>query len=1058
MAKLEYTEEHIRALMDADFILAMFQTKIAHTNWHRFGLNTEIVLTKFTDIGSGMVIQLKAKDAAKVVVGALHFLHDDDEDDDGADGFDDDDEGEEFDDDDGGKIVLGGDIDWTKLTQKMEKEIVDKGFLLLDLLLEHETMNTVQKRLDEYAKKIMAKVSEALVPAVRIELATLAVMNMLPKFGMDSLKKKAYTNAFKITDKIASLKDFTDKDKLMSDGVKVYTSYIGLTSTPEGFELYDSMKMGDVYYDFNNKILNKNKSDKIAKVLLRAMANGLELRYNILRAAKDNVRPTLTRGDSILGTRGIAPGDRVDVASNNCARMMKEFKDNEKVQYFGAKAIKYLARLAKSSKDNLNKAGLGKQLNDALTDPWRMNTHAKIIEAIDALAEDDPEAVDTLSKQKCLTCVMDCLAAHDGDPELIDSARPLINKLAENKDEVALLFDQLVYHMGRIKDYVEKFDGVDPEVEKDGEVSNVLCSIYMMLPDLAKRGTDLDIIPLLKSLWDLKNPISEGVRPKKIGGKKKDKLVKSVDALCNSMIYIKDHAKKIPDEVMKDKIKDSKIIPETVWPSYNSLNDAPKQAELHAKLLNLCLEDPDTLDHLIESAKGYPESAPSVNNALDKHKKDPKVMSETIPLALGLCEGDAGLAEAIDTKALIPILLAEGNELKDKVGEELNEDPESLDKLGTNLKILDSFAGNPEAIKTMDECEGLPYYLDIKYRCWLALPKILEMDIDDLAKREEGLTKENAKETPLLTDFEKEKAGPVLAASKWVCDILKKWNDADPIIEKIKEYYYPLMCWGTDDPDSVSPQIAVLEEACRDPEERAKIPDEQGYTTINAIKMKHQDPKYKEADATKDQKRNKQITEDAIKLLGEVDVGPLFEKACLDFKAATDDLTSDDKIKDAVDKLKNINDLLEHPKVEDEEVKKCTGILFEALKALFTGVPDKTDDRIWHPIIEDLNKLLERLPEKEQELAESDFADKMFAAVLDDQAILNDPKNEDILDDMLKYLDIFAEDLFPETKRGDSIYSTRPDDDLLIGKITPLNKPTEAFAPLENGGKPLMTL
>merc|ERR1712083_276903 len=58
----------------------------------------------------------------------------------------------------------------------------------------------------------------------------------------------------------------------------------------------------------------------------------------------------------------------------------------------------------------------------------------------------------------------------------------------------------------------------------------------------------------------------------------------------------------------------------------------------------------------------------------------------------------------------------------------------------------------------------------------------------------------------------------------------------------------------------------------------------------------------------------------------------------------------------------------------------------------------------------------------------------------------------------LKYLDIFAEDLFPEPERGDSIYTTRPTDDLEIGKIKNQNKPTEAFAPCENGGKPIKTL
>jgi len=479
------------------------------------------------------------------------------------------------------------------------------------------------------------------------------------------------------------------------------------------------------------------------------LANGLELRYNILRAAKDAERPKLTKGDSILGTRGIQPGDRVEVASNNCARMMKDHKANEKVQYFGAKAIKYLARLAKSSKDNLNKAGVGKMLNEALHDPWRMNTHAKIIEAIDALAEDSPEAIETLATQKCLTAIMDCLAIHDGDEELIESATPLIDKLAENKDEIAYLIDQLVYHMGRIKDYVENFDGCEPEKELDGEVSNVLISIYMMLPDLAKRGCDLDICPLLKSLWDKKMPAIDEVRPKKIAGKKKEKLLKSIDALCKSMINIKKWAKNKEDEEMNGKIKDSTIIPTTVWPSYNALNDLTKQAYLHAKLLNFTLQDPLTEAYLIETAVGYPECAPAVNNGLNRHSKDPQVMAETIPLALGLCAGDDNLAVTIDTRPLIPILLEEGNGLKDLVGEELNQDPESLVKLATNLKILDSFAGNPDAIKEMETCDGLPYYLDIKYRCWLALPKILEMDIPDLALRQEGLTKDNAKTTPL---------------------------------------------------------------------------------------------------------------------------------------------------------------------------------------------------------------------------------------------------------------------------------------------------------------------
>ena len=65
-------------------------------------------------------------------------------------------------------------------------------------------------------------------------------------------------------------------------------------------------------------------------------------------------------------------------------------------------------------------------------------------------------------------------------------------------------------------------------------------------------------------------------------------------------------------------------------------------------------------------------------------------------------------------------------------------------------------------------------------------------------------------------------------------------NDEKDMIDKIKEYYYPLMLYGSDDKDSVSPMISVQEKACRDPEEKEKIPNDQGYNAINAIKEKYQ--------------------------------------------------------------------------------------------------------------------------------------------------------------------------------------------------------------------------
>jgi len=286
---------------------------------------------------SGIIQKLKDDSAYKTVVATLHFLHDDDDEDEGQKTDEDEDEEDDGEDDD--TEPLGSQENWTRLTKKQDNEVTEKGRELLDILLEPYTLSQVNNSLEQQMRRIIVKPKATDVPEIRIELATLAVMNNIPKFGMDALHKDKFKNAFAMTQKIAGLKkNFTDKEKIIADGLKCYTSYIGLTARPDGYEAFDDKKIGDQYFDLNNEVLKKNSDPVIAKVFLREMANGLENRYNIIHDAKPELRPKLTKGDSILGTRGIAPGDKVDQASNRVVKMMKDFPENDKIQYFGAKA------------------------------------------------------------------------------------------------------------------------------------------------------------------------------------------------------------------------------------------------------------------------------------------------------------------------------------------------------------------------------------------------------------------------------------------------------------------------------------------------------------------------------------------------------------------------------------------------------------------------------------------------------------------------------------------------------------------------------------------------
>jgi hypothetical protein len=302
------------------------------------------------------------------------------------------------------------------------------------------------------------------------------------------------------------------------------------------------------------------------------------------------------------------------------------------------------------------------------------------------------------------------------------------------------------------------------------------------------------------------------------------------------MTNIKEWAK--GNEDINKKIKDSKIVA-SVFKSFSGLGDYPDQIYRHAKLLELLADDETLIDDMVNEAIKN-GATQVINLALEKYKTDLDLMGEVIPMALRMCEASPQFAKMINTQELIPILLDQGRGLLGMIDEDLSQDSEILVKITKNLKILENFSKDPTAVKVMELHGGLQYYNDIKKRCAKTIPTMLGINLNEVARRGEGLSENTAKKVNLLTDDERQRADGVLQTSKIVCGILKNWDDQFDICDKIKEFYYPLMVWGSDDPDSVSPQIAILEKACRNPDFKKLIPNEQGFAVINAIKMKYE--------------------------------------------------------------------------------------------------------------------------------------------------------------------------------------------------------------------------
>lgn len=91
-------------------------------------------------------------------------------------------------------------------------------------------------------------------------------------------------------------------------------------------------------------------------------------------------------------------------------------------------------------------------MSENLGQPFSIATHTAQIETLEALsADDDPELLKRFAKEKVMSNIMNSLAKHNGNPKLLLTAKPLIKKLCNNKEEIDSMKDQLKVHMGRVQ-------------------------------------------------------------------------------------------------------------------------------------------------------------------------------------------------------------------------------------------------------------------------------------------------------------------------------------------------------------------------------------------------------------------------------------------------------------------------------------------------------------------------------------------------------------------------------------------------------------------------------
>ena len=130
--------------------------------------------------------------------------------------------------------------------------------------------------------------------------------------------------------------------------------------------MFGEKTVGDMYFRFGVSCLDKCMNDKTAANVMSNLANGLGDRVKILASAREEVRPKLTRGGTVIGIDPEKDEVKITTLTDTVCKMMKNFSNNSNIQKLGCDILKYVAILSDKGRTQMNQTGVQKSILNIL--------------------------------------------------------------------------------------------------------------------------------------------------------------------------------------------------------------------------------------------------------------------------------------------------------------------------------------------------------------------------------------------------------------------------------------------------------------------------------------------------------------------------------------------------------------------------------------------------------------------------------------------------------------------------------------------------------------------
>lgn len=222
---------------------------------------------------------------------------------------------------------------------------------------------------------------------------------------------------------------------------EIFNHFIENTSTEEGYLIFKSNQLGEMYFDLYQTELKKpQKSEIFLAKIMKKFENGLKIRSEIIQENKHKETKIGLESSSYLGIDTLNL-KFIQSTLNSTEKIISKFgPKSESINQSGCQIIRYLSTLSPKIQSEIVKSGVHKLLISILKSPKNgISSQKKACTALLSLMKDSPQNQQAIKKSNAIETGFEVINYYPDQREELSEVVTMVEELAQVQEEASTI-------------------------------------------------------------------------------------------------------------------------------------------------------------------------------------------------------------------------------------------------------------------------------------------------------------------------------------------------------------------------------------------------------------------------------------------------------------------------------------------------------------------------------------------------------------------------------------------------------------------------------------------